>query len=149
MLPLWRTTTSIHKDSLYFFQQREEEIRNTHVIIQGDESTAKSWKIQKPKELDLTQSTSYFNATTAVRWIKQHAVMLRVLTFIRLFEKYFVPSWFWDQILCSTRGPRFLNLCTTPRVFLRYYDFPPFAKFTSVSRRDIYEPLNDFQKNKQ
>ncbi|RMX55157.1 hypothetical protein pdam_00007460 [Pocillopora damicornis] len=45
--------------------QREDAIRKNHVVTTGGEGVADSWKVERPKSLDLAQDTSYFLAKTA------------------------------------------------------------------------------------
>ncbi|KAM7452346.1 hypothetical protein ABFA07_000032 [Porites harrisoni] len=44
--------------------QREEAIRKNHIVTSGGDGVANTWKVERPKSLDLTQDTSYFLAKT-------------------------------------------------------------------------------------
>ncbi|KAJ7392309.1 hypothetical protein OS493_011966 [Desmophyllum pertusum] len=44
--------------------QREDSIRNNHIVTTGGGGVADTWKVERPKSLDLTQDTSYFPAKT-------------------------------------------------------------------------------------
>ncbi|XP_020605968.1 uncharacterized protein LOC110044739 [Orbicella faveolata] len=47
--------------------QREDAIRKNHIVATGGEGVADTWKVERPKSLDLSQDTSYFRAKTMVR----------------------------------------------------------------------------------
>lgn len=49
-----------------FALQREEAIRKNHVVTSGGDGVANTWKVERPKSLDVTQDTSYFLAKTLV-----------------------------------------------------------------------------------
>ena len=51
---------------LLFSLQREEAIRKNHIVTSGGDGVANTWKVERPKSLDLTQDTSYFLAKTLV-----------------------------------------------------------------------------------
>ena len=51
---------------LLFSLQREEAIRKNHIVTSGGDGVANTWKVERPKSLDLTQDTSYFLAKTSV-----------------------------------------------------------------------------------
>ena len=52
---------------LFLFElQREEAIRKNHIVTSGGDGVANTWKVERPKSLDLTQDTSYFVAKTLV-----------------------------------------------------------------------------------
>lgn len=53
------------RDCLFIFQ-REDSIRNNHIVTTGGGGVADTWKVERPKSLDLTQDTSYFPAKTYV-----------------------------------------------------------------------------------
>lgn len=44
--------------------QREDAIRKNHLVTNGGQNVADTWKVERPKSLDLTQDTSYFLAKT-------------------------------------------------------------------------------------
>ncbi|XP_020606151.1 uncharacterized protein LOC110044918 [Orbicella faveolata] len=44
--------------------QREDAIRKNHIVATGGEGVADTWKVERPKSLDLSQDTSYFRAKT-------------------------------------------------------------------------------------
>lgn len=46
--------------------QREDAIRKNHIVTTGGEGVADTWKVERPKSLDLNQDTSYFRAKTLV-----------------------------------------------------------------------------------
>jgi len=52
---------------LFFLFKREDTIRKNHIVITGGEGVADTWKVERPKSLDLSQDTSYFRAKTMVR----------------------------------------------------------------------------------
>lgn len=56
----WR----FHYQSYLFMFQREEAIRKNHIVTTGGEGVADTWKVERPKSLDLLQDTSYFRAKT-------------------------------------------------------------------------------------
>ena len=58
----WR----FHYQSYLFMFQREEAIRKNHIVTTGGEGVADTWKVERPKSLDLLQDTSYFRAKTMV-----------------------------------------------------------------------------------
>ncbi len=49
-----------------FTFQREDAIRKNHIVTTGGEGVADTWKVERPKSLDLHQDTSYFRAKTLV-----------------------------------------------------------------------------------
>ena len=55
-----------HWQSYLFMFQREEAIRKNHIVTTGGEGVADTWKVERPKSLDLLQDTSYFRAKTMV-----------------------------------------------------------------------------------
>lgn len=58
----WR----FHLLSYLFMFQREDAIRKNHIVTRGGEGVADTWKVERPKSLDLLQDTSYFRAKTMV-----------------------------------------------------------------------------------
>ena len=50
-----------------FMFQREDAIRKNHIVTTGGEGVADTWKVERPKSLDLSQETSYFRGKTIVR----------------------------------------------------------------------------------
>lgn len=53
-------------DVLCLVFQHEDAIRKNHVVTTGGDSVADTWKVERPKSLDLSQDTSYFRAKTLV-----------------------------------------------------------------------------------
>lgn len=64
---VWFGLPAVSLTKLFFMFQREDAIRKNHIVTTGGEGVADTWKVERPKSLDLSQETSYFRGKTIVR----------------------------------------------------------------------------------